>query len=100
LKLQNPRIRQINFHTLRHVFAAKQYKKTRFNWQRVQNMLGHKHASSTERYMHDVSVENCEYETARAETIDEAEALRQAGYEPCDTLVEDGKTIKPYSRMK
>jgi integrase len=100
MKLQCPRLKQIHFHTLRHVYATNQYRRTHFNWQRVQHMLGHKRASSTERYTHDVDVSNCEYETARAENADQAEALRQAGYEPYDTFNENGKTIKLYSRMK
>jgi integrase len=99
-KLQNPRLRQIHMHTFRHLFATIQYRKTRFNWAKVQHMLGHKRASSTERYTHDINTENCEYETARAETIDEAETLRRAGYELYDSFNENGKTIKLYSRMK
>lgn len=100
IKLQNPRLKQIHLHTFRHFFATHQYRRTHFNGKRVQTLMGHKCFSSTDRYLHDIDTENIEYETERAETIDKAEALRRQGYDLYDTFVENGKTVKLYSRMK
>ena len=100
LKLQNTRLKQIHLHSFRHFYGTRQYRKNHFNMRRVQALLGHKCVSSTEGYTHDVDTDNCEYETQRAETIEQAEALGRLGFEPYDTFVENGKTVKLYSRMK
>jgi hypothetical protein len=69
------------------------------NIRKVQAKLGHKHLTSTEKYFGDFDAESCTYETARAETIEQAETLRQMGYELYDTFTENGKTVKLYSRL-
>jgi integrase len=45
-KLQNPRIMQIHFHTLRHWKATMEYHKTR-DILHVMNLLGHRNIEST-----------------------------------------------------
>jgi hypothetical protein len=58
------------------------------------------HSGNPDEIRSRIDTENCEYDTARAETIDEAEAVRRAGYEPHNTFTENSKTIKLYSQMK
>ena len=98
-KLQMPNLRNIHFHSMRRFFADQLYKSSRFNTRKVQAKLGHKRLSSTEKYFGDFDADTCTYETARAETIEQAETLRQLGYEPYDTFIENGKAIKLYSRL-
>jgi integrase len=50
-KLQNPRLKQIKFHTLRHFKASQEYAKTR-NLIHVKEMLGHRNINSTLVYTH------------------------------------------------
>jgi integrase len=50
-KLQNPRLKQIKFHTLRHFKASKEYAQTR-NILHVKELLGHKNINSTLVYTH------------------------------------------------
>lgn len=50
-KLQNPRLKQIKFHTLRHFFATRQYQQTR-NILHVKELLGHRNINSTLVYTH------------------------------------------------
>jgi ribulose bisphosphate carboxylase small subunit len=84
---------------MRRFFADQTYKKSRFNVRRVQQQLGHKRLTSTEKYFGDFDAETCTKETARAETVEQAEALLQQGYELSDTFIKDGKTIHVYSRL-
>jgi len=99
IKLQMPNLTKITFHSLRRFFADQLYKRSRFNIRKVQAKLGHKHLTSTEKYFGDFDAESCIYETARAETIEEAETLRQMGYDLYDTFTENEKTVKLYSRL-
>lgn len=99
-KLDMDNLKNIHHHSFRRYFADQLYKKTRFNTRKVQRKLGHKRLSSTEKYFGDFDDENCTYETARAYTIEEQEELRQQGYEPFDTGIdENGKAVKLYSRL-
>jgi integrase len=50
-KLQNPRLKQIKFHTLRHFKASQEYAKTR-NLIHVKELLGHRNINSTLVYTH------------------------------------------------
>ena len=98
-KLQMPNLLSIHFHSMRRFFADQLYKKSRFNTRKVQAKLGHKRLSSTEIHFGDFDADNCTYETARAETIEQAEKIRQEGYECYDSFVVNGKTVKLYSRL-
>jgi integrase len=99
IKAQMPNLSKIHFHSLRRFYADQLYKRSQFNTRKVQAKLGHKRLSSTEKYFNDFDSETCTYETERAETIEQAEALRQEGYELYDTFIENGKTVKLYSRL-
>jgi len=99
-KLEMPNLRKIHLHSLRRFYADQLYKKSRFNTRKVQAKLGHKRLSSTEKYFGDFDCESCTYEIARAYSIEDAENLRQQGYEQYDTFTDEtGKTVKLYSRL-
>jgi len=80
ITLQNPRLKQIHFHTLRHWFATMQYHKTR-DINRVKYLLGHKYIANTEIYMHLVNFESDEWHSATAKTVEEAQKLIEVGFE-------------------
>jgi integrase/transcription elongation factor Elf1 len=80
VKLQNPRLRQIHFHTFRHWKATTTYHKTR-DILLVKYMLGHKRLENTEVYTHLIDFQNDEYHSATAKTIDEAKQLIESGFE-------------------
>ena len=80
LKLQNPRLKQVKFHSLRHFKATKEYAMTR-NILHVKQLLGHRDINSTLVYTHlvpfDDEAENYNHATAKddkeaGELIDEA----------------------------
>jgi len=85
VKLKNPRLRQITFHTFRHFFATMLYAKT-LNIMRVQQALGHKNLNNTQIYTHLIDFESDEYEVQIAETVEEAKKLGEAGFEHYDTI--------------
>jgi len=79
-KLQNPRLKQIKFHTFRHFFASKIYAQTR-NILLTKEQLGHRNINSTLVYTHLVpfndDAENFNHATAKddkeaGELIDQA----------------------------
>jgi len=80
VKLQNPRLRQIHFHTLRHWKATMTYHKTR-DILLVKYMLGHKRLENTEVYTHLMDFQNEEYHSATAKTLEEARMLIDDGFE-------------------
>ncbi len=80
LTLQNPRLRQIHFHTFRHWKATMEYKRTR-DILHVKYMLGHKRLENTEIYTHLIEFESNEYHTAHAKTLEEEDKLIEAGFE-------------------
>ncbi|MGA2308906.1 MAG: site-specific integrase [Candidatus Bathyarchaeia archaeon] len=80
LKLQNPRLKQIHFHTFRHWNATMTYHKTR-NILLVKYRLGHKRLENTEVYTHLVDFENDEYDSAAAQTKNEARQLIDTGFD-------------------
>lgn len=93
-QLQNPRLLDIHFHTLRHWKATMLYHQTK-DQRYVQKFLGHKSSASTEIY---INIENTifaaspndEFTVKIAETPQELKALLEAGYEyVCqkDTLI-------------
>jgi len=79
-KLQNPRIRRIHFHPLRHWKATMEYHKTK-DILHVMKMLGHKNIQTTLIYTQLVSFEGDEFHSATAQTIEEAKKLIDSGFE-------------------
>ncbi|MFW6117506.1 MAG: tyrosine-type recombinase/integrase, partial [Thermoproteota archaeon] len=78
-KLQNPRLQQIHFHTLRHWKATMEYHKTK-DILHVKQMLGHRNINSTLVYTQLVSFETNEYHVKTAKTVEEAKELAEAGF--------------------
>jgi len=94
-KLQNPRLKQIHFHTLRHWKATMTYHKTR-DILLVKYMLGHKRLENTEVYTHLVDFQNEEYHSATAKTVEEAKQLIESGFE----YVTDVEDVKLFRKRK
>ena len=88
-KLQNPRLRQIHFHTLRHWKATMENQRTR-DILHVMRLLGHKNIESTLVYTQLVCFESDEYYSAVAENIDEARKLVEDGFEFVTGEYDDG----------
>ncbi len=78
--LQNPRIKQISFKTLRHWKATMEYHKTK-DILFVMQMLGHKSITNTLVYTHLVSFEGDEFVCKAAQTVREATELVEAGFD-------------------
>jgi len=83
-KLQNPRLLQIHYHTLRHWVGTMEYHKTKDPWH-VKRVLGHKSLQSTEIY---INIEQALFEEAPeefhvkvAEKPEEIKALLEVGFE-------------------
>jgi len=93
--LQNPRLRQIHFHTFRHWKATMEYQKTR-NILYVKHILGHKRLENTEIYTHLIEFENEEYHSATAKTVEEAKQLIESGFE----YVTEMENIKLFRKRK
>ena len=79
-KLQNPRFKEIHWHSLRHFYSSMLYHKT-LNLLEVQQKLGHRNISSTVIYTHLVNFDSDEFLHAHAKTLQEEDALLDAGYE-------------------
>ena len=79
-KLQNPRLRQISFHTCRHWKTTMEYHKTK-EILHVMEMLGHRDIKTTLIYTQIIHFENEDYHSASAKTIEEARNLIEAGFE-------------------
>lgn len=95
VKLQNPRLKQIHFHTFRHWKATMEYQKTR-NILYVKHLLGHKRLENTEIYTHLINFENDEFHSATAKNIEEAKQLIENGFE----YVCDIESIKLFRKRK
>jgi integrase len=80
VKLQNPRLKQVHFHTLRHWKATMEYHRTR-DILYVKQILGHKRLENTELYTHLVDFPLDEYHTAHAKTLGEEDKLLENGFE-------------------
>jgi len=80
-QLQNPRIKQIHFHTLRHLKATTEYYKTGGDILRVKYILGHKRLDTTIRYTHYQPFRKDEYACKTATNEEEATALIENGFE-------------------
>ncbi len=83
-KLQNPRLDQITFKTLRHWKATTEYHKTK-DILHVMQLLGHKNIQNTLVYTHLVQFESDDYVCKVAKTVKEAQELIESGFEyVCD----------------
>jgi integrase len=83
-KLENPRLLQITFHTLRHWKATMEYAKTK-DILHVMQLLGHKNIQNTLIYTHLVNFKEDEYVAKVAHTEEEICQLVEAGFEyVCD----------------
>ncbi|MBS7616931.1 tyrosine-type recombinase/integrase [Candidatus Bathyarchaeota archaeon] len=80
VKLQNPRLLQIHFHTFRHWKATMEYAKTK-DILHVMKTLGHRNLQTTLIYTQLTSFESNEYHSATARTVEEAKQLIEAGFE-------------------
>ena len=80
VKLQNPRLKQIHFHTLRHWKATMEYARTR-DILRVKQLLGHKRLETTEIYTHLVDFATEDYTVRRPKTSKEEDEFIEAGFE-------------------
>jgi integrase len=85
VKLKNPRLNQITFHTLRHYFATMLYAKT-LNLLKVQQALGHRNINNTMIYVQLVDFKSEDYDVQVAENVEEAKKLGEAGFEHYDTI--------------
>ena len=94
-KLQNPRLKQIHFHTFRHFKATMTYHKTR-SLPLVKYILGHKCIQNTDLYTHLVNFENDEYDSATARTPEEMKQLIESGFE----YVTDLEGVKWFRKRK
>jgi integrase/predicted RNA-binding Zn-ribbon protein involved in translation (DUF1610 family) len=80
VKLQNPRLIQIHFHTFRHWKATMEYAKTK-DILHVMKVLGHRSLQNTLLYTQLINFETNEYHSATAKTVEEARQLIEAGFE-------------------
>ena len=85
VKLKNPRLLRITFHTFRHWKATMEYHKTK-DILYVKQLLGHRDINTTLLYTQLVNFESDEYHTATAKTVEEATKLAEAGFEYFDAL--------------
>ncbi|MEM4727166.1 MAG: hypothetical protein QXD04_02795 [Candidatus Bathyarchaeia archaeon] len=84
-KLNNPRINQITFKTLRHFNATMEYRRTR-DILHVKHVLGYKRIEYTLLYTHLVDMGSDEYTSKVARNAEEACKLVEAGFEfVCNT---------------
>jgi integrase len=94
-KLQNPRIRQISFKTLRHWKATAEYHKTK-DILHVMRLLGHKNIKNTLVYTHLVDFGGDDFICNAARTVDEAKELVESGFE----YVTDVEGMKLFRKRK
>jgi len=79
-RLENPRIRDITFKTMRHWKATTEYHKTR-DILHVMQVLGHKNIRNTLIYTHLVDFQSDEYVCKVAKTAQEAGTLVEEGFD-------------------
>jgi integrase len=94
-KLQNPRIEQITFKTLRHFKATMEYHRTK-DILHVMQVLGHKNIRNTLVYTHLVNFENDEFTCKVAKTVEEARQLVENGFD----YVTDVEGVKLFRKRK
>ena len=86
-KLQNPRLLNISFHTLRHWKATTEYNRTK-DILHVKQLLGHRNINNTLVYTQLVSFKSDEYHVRTAKTLKEACELAEAGFEYFTTIID------------
>ena len=91
-KLQNPRLKRISFHTLRHWKATTEYHKTK-DILHVMRVLGHKNITNTLRYTQLIQTTDDDFITKVAKTVEEACKLIEAGYEYVTEFQDQGVKI-------
>lgn len=79
-KLQNPRLKNITFHTFRHWKASTEYAKTK-DILHVMKLLGHRAIKTTLIYTQLIQFESDEFHSSTATTVKEATQLVEAGFE-------------------
>jgi integrase len=89
---KNPRLQRISFHTFRHWKTTMEYHKTK-DILHVMRLLGHRNINNTLRYTQLIEVEDDEFITKVAKTVEEACALVEAGYEYVAEFREEGTKI-------
>ena len=94
-KLDNPRLKRITFHTLRHWGATMEYHRTK-DILHVKERLGHKSILNTLMYTHLVSFESDDYHVKTAKTIKEDQELVKTGFE----YVTERNEVKIYRKPK
>jgi len=94
-KPQNPRLRQISFHTFRHWKATTEYHKTK-DILHVMQMLGHRDIKTTLIYTQLIQSESDDYHSAVAKTVEEARSLIETGFE----YVTDVDGVKLFRKRK
>jgi len=89
IKLQNPRLLQIHFHTLRHWKATMEYHKTK-DFMHVKAFLGHKRSDNTDLY---IQIEqklfqdtDDDFTIKVAHNVEEAIELGETGFQPFDVI--------------
>jgi integrase len=80
VKLQNPRLKMVNLHSLRHFYVSMLYAK-QHDIILVQQRLGHRSIASTMVYTHLVNFEEDDYIVCRPRTSREEDGLIKAGLE-------------------
>jgi len=88
IKLQNPRLLQIHFHTFRHWKATMEYAKTK-DILHVMKILGHKNIKNTLIYTQLIPFKDDEYTSKVATNAKEACQLIEAGFEYVCTTPEN-----------
>jgi len=78
--LQNPKLKQIHMHTLRHWKATMEYHRTK-NIKYVQQLLGHRKLENTDFYTQLLNFESDEWHVAHARNLEEENKLVEAGFE-------------------
>ena len=79
LKLDNPRLNQIHFHSIRHWRATIEYQRTK-SILHVQQMLGHRNIKNTMVYTHLINFEANSYISRITGSSKGARALIEAGF--------------------
>ena len=74
-RLHNPRLKDIHFHTLRHLRATLTYYETGGDILRVKYLLGHRKLDTTSRYAHYQAFKKGEYMVKRPQNKEEEDQL-------------------------
>jgi len=88
VKLKNPKLQRITFHSFRHWKATIEYHRTK-DILYVKETLGHKNINTTLLYTQLVNFESDEWHSATAKTTEEAKKLIEAGFEFICTTPEE-----------